>query len=145
MSEINYPSRKHENPGGTTRDINAATRVQQALKLCAQHVSWDQIASQCGYSSRGAAHNAVMRELDRCVVKNVDEMRTQELYTLNQMHSECWQLFMDKTNRGRLFAADRILAIAERRARLMGLDVKPDDTLEGVTVIRSYGVEVDRV
>ena len=128
---MNYPSRKGkpDNSGGKTRDVNAVNRVQLALKLSAQHLSWDEIARQCGYGSRGAAHNAVMRELDRVVVKNVDELRAQELHMLNVMHAEVWALFMDRKNKGRLFAADRVLAIAERRAKLMGMDVPVDQAV----------------
>jgi len=132
---MNYPSRAHKNTKGTTRDVNAAQRAQMALQLRAQRLGWDEIAAQAGYASRGAAHNAVMREMDRAVVKNVDELRTQELHMLDVMHREVWQLFMDKKNRGRLFAVDRILAIAERRARLMGLDLSNDNAIAAAQII----------
>src|SRR5260221_82032 len=80
---------------------------------------------------------AILRELDRCVVKNVDELRIQELSMLNQMHSECWQLFMDKSNKARLFAADRLLSLSEARRKLMGLDQTPDGVLNaGMVVVR---------
>ena len=125
-----------DNVGAKTRDINAVRRVQQALPLVAQHLSWDEIAAQCGYASRGAAHNAVMRELDRCVVKNVEELRTQELFMLNQLHRKIWETYIDKKGKGWLFAADRILAISERRARLMGLDLKPDEQAQTQIIIQ---------
>jgi hypothetical protein len=44
-----------------------------------------------------------------------------------------------------LFAVDRIVAIKERRAKLMGLDVKPDAIPDGLTIIRKYAAEVDQV
>ncbi len=124
-----------DNSNGKTRDVNAVKRVELALKLSAQHVSYDEIARQCGYGSRGAAHNAVMRELDRVVVKNVEELRQRDLHMLDVMHGEVWVLFMDRKNRYRLAAADRLLNIAERRARLMGLDQTKDDALAANMVI----------
>lgn len=117
------------NTKGRTRDVNAATRATLALQLRAKKLSYDEIAKQCGYASRGACHDAIMRELDRVVVKNVDELRTQEADMLDQLHTVCWEMAMDKSNRGRLFAVDRVLAISERRAKLMGLDIKPDELL----------------
>lgn len=119
-------SRRKSQPKNTevkTRDVNAAIRLETALKLCVQGHSWDYIATQSGYAGRGAAHNAVMRELNRNIAKNVDELRTKELAMLAQMQIEIWDLFIDKKNKGRLFAADRLLSISERRAKLMGLDM----------------------
>lgn len=122
-------SRKSNNTkGGTLRDVNATMRASTALQLRAQKLTYEEIAQQCGYSDRSACHRAVQRELDRVVVKNVDELRREELYMLDTMHRECWGLFIDKANKGRLFAADRILAISERRAKLMGLDLDPKNS-----------------
>lgn len=118
-----------------TRDVNAAIKLETALKLSTQGYSWDYIASQSGYASRGAAHNAVMRELNRNVAKDVDELRTKELQMLAQMQIEIWALFMDKNNKGRLFAADRLLAISERRAKLTGMDQSTGAALAAAQVV----------
>lgn len=114
--------RQPKNPDVKTRDANAALKLETALKLSVQGHSWDYIAAQAGYAGRGAAHNAVMRELNRNVAKDVDELRVREMNMLAQMQVEIWDLFIDKTNQWRLQAADRLLAISERRAKLMGLD-----------------------
>lgn len=127
------------------RDANAAQRASMAVSLRTSKMGYADIAKQCGYGSAGAAHKAVQRELQRVVVANVDELRREECATLDVMQEECMKLFLDTKNKGRLFAADRILQIMERRARLMGLDAKPDALPDGVTVIRSYGVEVMQV
>lgn len=106
------------------RDVNAAQRVALAVKLRAQKVKYDDIARMCGYGSAGAAHKAVMRELQRTVVTNVDELRQEELESLERLELECWKIFADKERvKGQLFAVDRILAIKDRRAKLMGLDL----------------------
>ena len=127
MSEFNYPSRKKvDSQEVTNRDVNAAKRAVLAVQLRAQMLTYEEIAKRAGFANAGTCRKAIMRELDRTIVKNVNELRTQELSMLNQMHSECWELFIDKKNKGRLFAADHILAISERRARLMGLDTPVD-------------------
>ncbi len=110
------------------RDPNAVQRVTLALQLRAQRVGYAQIAERCGYGSAGAAHKAIMRELDRCVVKNVDELRMQEADMLDRLHTECWDLAMDKKNRGRLFAVDRLLMISKARRELFGLDAKAGES-----------------
>ena len=148
MSGTNYPQRTrkpHENPGGNTRDVNAAQRVQQALKLRAQGLEYDEVAAQAGYASRGAAHNAIRRELQRTITTNVEEMRREEALILTQLHKRCMTAAMSETNKGFLFAVDRVLGIRERYARLFGLDAKNDDIMAGVTVVREYGVEVGKV
>ncbi len=129
-------SKRMNNTKGTTpRDVNASIRVIQALELRAKKLTYDQIATQCGYSDRASCYRAVQRELDRRVVSNVDEMRKQEADMLDQLHTVCWELAIDKTNKGRLFAVDRVLAISERRAKLMGLDLKTDDAIAANMVV----------
>ena len=124
-----------KNPELKTRDVNAAIKLETALKLSIQGKSWDEIAAQSGFASRGAAHNAVMRELNRNIVKDVDELRTRELYMLARMQEEIWTLFIDTDNKGRLFAADRLLQISERRAKLTGMDVPTNGTIAAAQVV----------
>lgn len=117
---------ERHNAKTTTRDINAAQRAALALQLRAAKTSYAKIAEQCGYADRGAAHHAIQREMQRVVVANVEELRQEEAVTLDLLQSECMKLFLDRNNKIRLFAADRILAVMERRAKLFGLDVKVD-------------------
>lgn len=121
-----------------TRDINAAQRASLALKLRASKVKYEEVARQCGYASAGAAHRAVQRELNRTVVVNVEELRREELETLDLIQKECMALFLDRKNTWRLTAADRILAVMERRARLMGLDTPVDSAglNAGMVIVR---------
>ncbi len=128
------------------RDVNAAQRVAMAIKLRTQKVKYDDIARMCGYGSPGAAHKAVMREMERTVVTNVEELRREELESLERLEFECWKRMQDKAyEKSMLFAVDRIVAIKERRAKLMGLDVRPDAIPDGLTVIREYGVRIAEV
>lgn len=121
--------RNHADPKTTTRDVNAGQRAALAVKLRASKMTYDQIARQCGYADKQTAHKAVQRELQRVVVANVEELRQEEVNTLDLMQSECMRLFLDRENKARLYAADRLLAIMERRAKLMGLDIKPEEQL----------------
>lgn len=127
--------RNHADPKTTTRDVNAGQRAALAVKLRASKMTYDQIARQCGYADKQTAHKAVQRELQRVVVANVEELRQEEVNTLDVMQSECMRLFLDRENKGRLFAADRLLAIMERRARLLGLDLKTDNAIAAAQVI----------
>lgn len=119
------------------RDATAAQRVSQAVQLRAQRITYEQIAWQCGYANPGACRNAVMRELQRVVTPGINNLRLEELSMLDQLHAEVWPLVLDKENTQRLFAVDRVLAIAKRRAELLGLDtpVKVADH-KNVVVIR---------
>ncbi len=131
--------------GVINRDVNAATRVIDAIKYRQQGWTYERIAHQCGYASPGAARNAIQNELQRVLVQEIEDWRNDHTARLEKLHEEVWLLAMDKKNRGRLFAVDRLLAIAEREAKLLGLDAKAEGELAGATVIRNYGVEVGRV
>ena len=104
------------------RDVNAALRASEAVRLRSQKLTYDEIAKRCGYASAGSCRKAIMRELQRVIVADVETLRSEESVALDALQAECWTLFEDKENKGRLFAVDRILAIMERRARLFGLD-----------------------
>jgi hypothetical protein len=132
--------------GRTTRDVNAAQRAVLALSLRAQRLSYDEIARRCGYASRGAAHDAVQRELNRVVVENVEELRREEADSLDKLEAICWKRLEEEGfEKAQMFAVDRILAIKERRSKLMGLDKRSDDLVIRGTVVREYGANVGEV
>src|SRR5258708_38766139 len=137
---VNYPSRKrkHDNVRGeTTRDVNAATRVQTALKLKLEGHNWDQVAALAGFASRGAAHHAVMRELGRCITHDVEELRTQQLYMLQQIQARSYKAAMDEKDPGWHWAADRVANYSKRISELMGLDTPVDNALmSNIVVVR---------
>jgi hypothetical protein len=138
------------------RDANASQRVQLAVKLRAQRLTFDEIAHKAGYASPGAARNAIQRELQRTMSTNTDELRREELDMLNRLHASVWPMAVlevaafdeamkepvsvdekGKKKQPNLFAVDRIVAISERRSRLMGLDLNAKEAAIGnVVVIR---------
>lgn len=127
------------------RDANAALRAAEAVKLRAMRLTYDEIARRCGYSNPASARRAILRELNRVVVDGVDDLRKQESDMLDRLHAECWELAMDKKNRGRLFAIDRLLEISKQRRELLGLDTPKDQQAGAEVIIREYGAEVDGV
>ena len=117
------------------RDVNAAQRVATALKLRAHKARYEDIATACGYGSAGAAHKAIMRELQRVIVANATELRREEADSLDRLEYECWKRLEDtEYASGMLFAVDRIIAIKERRAKLLGLDT-PIDQAQAANIV----------
>lgn len=113
--------------GVINRDVNAAVRVVNAIKYRQAGWTYERIAAECSYASPGAARNAIQNELDRVIVQNIEEWRNDHTSRLEKLHEEVWALAMDKKAKGRLFAVDRLLSIAEREAKLLGLDAKPEE------------------
>ena len=110
-----------------TRDPNASQRAALAISLRSQKLTYEEIAARAGYASAGAAHKAIMREVNRTITLNVEELRRQEAESLDELERRCWERLQDSEhNKYMLYAVDRILAIKERRAKLMGLDQTPD-------------------
>lgn len=101
----------------TERAIEAAQRAQKALRLRALRHSYDSIAKECGYSSRGAAHAAVKRELAKIPREAAKELRQSELEGLDIAERSLARALA----RGDLRAIDRMLKIKDMRAKLTGL------------------------
>jgi hypothetical protein len=126
-----------QNSGHRTRDVNAAVRVQQALKHKLEGETWETVATLSGYASRGAAHDAVMRELDRCITHDVVELRTQQLYMLTQVQAKCYKAAMDPSNENWYWNADRVVNYSKRISELMGCDIPVDSTInQNFTIVR---------
>ena len=133
---VNYPSRKRKSSHAErttndfiSRDVNAAQRVQTALKLKLEGHNWDQVAALAGFASRGAAHHAVMRELGRCITHDVEELRTQQLYMLTRIQSRCYKVAMDEKDPNWYWASDRVANYSKRISELMGLDTPVDSEI----------------
>ncbi len=123
--------------GTKPSDINAAVRSKQALELRKQGATLEEIAHSCGYQDKSGAWRAIKRELDRLPAPAVDEWRKVQLSRLEQMHSECWLLAMDRKNKGRLFAMDRLLMVNQAINKLLGLDIAKDGNIAlAQTIIR---------
>lgn len=141
--QLNYPQRKRspDNAKHTTptRDLNAVARVTLALQLKAAGKTYDEIAAQAGYGSRGAAHKAVMREMQRNISPKVEEVREEEYHMLSVLHRKVWEIFDSPkvVPAVRVQAANTIIAISERKSKLYGADVPVDNALmSNITIVR---------
>lgn len=103
------------------RRIEAKERAKKALELRKKGMRYEAIAQQLGYSSRGNAHKAVMKELNLLAKECLEEaaqVRDLELQRLDALYLKAWEA----VEGGDLPAIDRCLRIMERRAKLLGLD-----------------------
>jgi hypothetical protein len=119
-------------------------RRARAIQLRIKGTTWDDIATELGYSGRGEAHNDVKRALEersKDLADSADELRLIETANLDRLAVEAWKVLeryhplvqsgkvvVDLSDRpleddGPVLAAiDRLLKISARRAALWGLD-----------------------
>lgn len=132
------------------RDIDATQKATLALELRKTGLTLDEIARQCGYANRGGACRAIKRELDRIPVEDAVDLRKLEYMRLEQLTSIIFPVVVVdvdtpeddkeekkpvKKTKVNLFAVDRLLAISERRAKLMGLDTPIDSDIPTVQIV----------
>ena len=112
----------------TPTAVRYTERQAQAVALRRAGLTFDEIAVRLGIKKQ-SAHSLVVRLLTQ-VRAEIDEgaeaLRALELVRLDALHARLWPLAMDAD----LSAVDRILRIAERRAKLLGLDA-PDRYAHG--------------
>lgn len=94
------------------------TRVQHAANLRLMGLSWQRVADEAGYSSRGAAYTAVMRYLRRQADESVAELREQESARLDRAAAALW----NKVLRGDARAQDTWLRNRASYRALHGLN-----------------------
>jgi hypothetical protein len=113
------------------RRIEAKERALKALELRKKGVRYEQIAQQLGYSNRGNAHKAVMKELDLLAKECLEEaskVRDLELQRLDDLFLAAWKAIAD----GSESAIDRALRVSESRRKLMGLDAAQKVDVNGI-------------
>lgn len=81
-------------PGGMTGSRNAkipvAIKRQRAFEAYARGATYDEIAREVGYASRGAACAAVRIHIDSVKVATVEEFREREIEHLRQIIAGLW-------------------------------------------------------
>lgn len=108
-------------------DIEAKTTSLRALSLRTGGASYDAIGRELGISKEGA-RKAVARELaelDKLCREEAEVVRQLEARRLDEMMLSLWPRARGKD--AELKAIGMVLRIQERRARLLGLDVDPDE------------------
>lgn len=106
-------------PARPVPDAEQLQREGQALELRRAGLTYDAIAERLGFANKGGAYKAVKRALQRTLQEPADELRALEVDRLDRLQAAIWP----KAMRGDTAAVDRVLRIAERRARLLGLDI----------------------
>ncbi len=113
------------------RRIEAKERALKALELRKKGVRYEQIAQQLGYSNRGSAHKAVMKELNLLAKECLEEaskVRDLELQRLDDLFLAAWKAIAN----GSESAIDRALRVSESRRKLMGLDAAQKVDVNGI-------------
>lgn len=116
------------------RRIEAKERALKALELRKKGVRYEQIAQQLGYSNRGNAHKAVMKELELLAKEcreEAEQVRDLELQRLDDLYV----VAAKRVAAGSETAIDRCLRIMERRAKYLGLDAAEKVDVSGDIVI----------
>lgn len=115
------------------KDYNIAKREQQVMELRLAGLEFDEIARRCGYTNASGAWKAWKRVLSRLPVTETNRLREESNQRLNVALAAVWK----KVQQGDLGTIDRLVAIEERRAKLMGLDMpKEDERGSNVVVVR---------
>ena len=91
-----------------------------ALRLRSLGFSYQAIADQMGVT-KATAYNRCQRALAAIPAEAVDEFRRLEGQRLDLLLEKAMEKALSE-EKGALFAIDRVLAIMDRRAKLMGLD-----------------------
>jgi hypothetical protein len=106
-------------------DMAARQRAVRAMQLREEGMTYETIALEVGYASRGAVFNAIDRELGRMEQHSVERLRLSEGARLDRLDA----VAMPKALKGDLWALDRVLNIQARRAKLWGLDISGDELM----------------
>ena len=113
-------------------------RGARLLRLRAARMTYDQIATEMGYSDKAAARNALIRALQRHEAENVTELRTLENLALDADERVLRSVIQDSQAAPalRVKAIDSRTRLSARRSRLNGLDAP-------IQVAISAGVAAD--
>lgn len=154
--------------GRFERDVDTAARDAEACRLRAQNLTYQQIADQLGFASKGAAYDAVQRTLRETVQEPAEELRQLELMQLDELARAARNVLEGThyvVSHGKvvrhdggegeplvddapvLQAIDRLLKIQERRSKLLGLDIPVKQLIGGdVQVTYNFeGIDLDNL
>lgn len=111
--------------------IELAERRAQALKLRKAGVMYEQIAERLGYSDGPHAARDITRGIRETPRDDAKELVQLELLRLDQLLQSMWP----EALKGSTWHVDRCLAIADRRARYLGLDAPAKLEVTAVTAL----------
>lgn len=116
-------TRTRNGKGDFERSITTAKRDAEAAQLRTDHLTYDQIAEQLGFTDRSHAYKAVQRALKATVREPAEELRTLEIARLDKLSTTTQRVINESDDLDLILKAiDRHLKIQARRAALLGLD-----------------------
>jgi hypothetical protein len=95
----------------------ATSRRVRAVELRAAGLTYEQIAAELGYASRGTVYRIVSEALQAQTVEGVDQLRSVEVERLDTLQHGVWQ----KAMAGDVHAGSLAVRIIMARCRLLGL------------------------
>lgn len=101
--------------------------------------TWDRIARVVGYANAAGAYKAYKRALLRTLQQPTEEMRDLELDRLDRLQRAYWKRAVEGETR----AADFILRVIDRRAKILGLDAPQKIQAQVVTYDGSSDIDSD--
>ena len=101
--------------------LDLKRRDTKVYELRIQGNTYDQIASEVGFSGPSGAWQAYERIKNEMIFEPADEARNLELVRLDEMQFAIW----DRAIKGEISAVTCVLKIMDSRAKLLGLD-RPD-------------------
>lgn len=115
------------------RRLAARERDRQALELRIRGLTFAAIGEHLGFTWQ-AAQQAVNRSLDATrvvIAERADELRAIEAERLDKITEVLWPRVLE----GDLRAIDRVLRARESYRRLTGLDMSPDNDVQGPQIV----------
>jgi hypothetical protein len=112
----------------TLSEVEIRQRESEIVELRTEGFVWREIAQRVNMSTAGVA-KAYDRALERIIAPAVEQHRTTELDRLDILQRVYWQPAIN----GNLRAADFVLRVIEKRAKLLGLDAAIKIQAEVVT------------
>jgi hypothetical protein len=118
-------------------------RELAVVELRREGKTWQQIADAVSYATPMGAWKAYQRACQRTLQEPTDEARRIELDRLDALQRTYWEPAVE----GNLRAADFVLRVIDRRARILGIDAPQKIQAEVVNYdgIGSIDAEVDRI
>jgi hypothetical protein len=128
---------------GKTPEPEQIDRELAVVNLRRTGLTWEMIAREVGYASPAGAWKAYERACARTLEEPTAEARRIELDRLDALQYTYW----DPAIAGNLRAADFVLKVIDRRAKILGIDAPQKIQAEVVTYdgTGSLDAEVERI
>jgi hypothetical protein len=129
--------------GIKTPEPEQLDRELAVVELRREGKTWQQIADVVNYATAMGAWKAYQRACQRTLQEPTDEARRIELDRLDALQRTYWEPAVE----GNLRAADFVLRVIDRRARILGIDAPQKIQAEVVNYdgTGSIDAEVDRI